>query len=107
MRGMSEINPPLTANAVFVFFLTLACCLLDTAWFPPLSNSFHSHNHQPFALLRQAQEGEETNQKHQEQQEDIGQPPAGRRAKTVSLGGLLASQNHPNPIWSCNFSAAQ
>lgn len=87
-------NSLFTANAIFVLFLTLACCLLETC-FPPLSNSFHSHNHQPFALLCQAQEGEETNQKHQEQQEDIGQPPAGKKAKTVSLRGLTGIPGSP------------
>uniref|UniRef100_A0A8C6IIL3 Uncharacterized protein n=1 Tax=Mus spicilegus TaxID=10103 RepID=A0A8C6IIL3_MUSSI len=78
------------------------------ACFPPLTNSLHSHKHQPFALLCQAQEGEDTNQKQQEQQEDIGQPPAGRRTKkTASLRRLSAPPSHPNPIWSCDLPAAR
>lgn len=35
------------------------------------------HDHQPLALLRQAQECEETHQQLQQQQEDVRQPPGG------------------------------
>lgn len=34
-----------------------------------------SHDHQPLALFRQAQEGEEADQQLQQQEEDVGQPP--------------------------------
>uniref|UniRef100_A0A8C6END1 Uncharacterized protein n=1 Tax=Marmota marmota marmota TaxID=9994 RepID=A0A8C6END1_MARMA len=74
------------------------CSLLSsTAWalnFPGLPNS---HDHQPLALLRQAHEGEEADQELQEQQEDIGQPPGGRRAEAVDPGRPAASPQHPSP----------
>uniref|UniRef100_A0A8C6ALT0 Uncharacterized protein n=1 Tax=Monodon monoceros TaxID=40151 RepID=A0A8C6ALT0_MONMO len=44
----------------------------------PSSSTFwlcNLHNHEPLALLRQAQEGEEADQQLQEQQENVGQPP--------------------------------
>lgn len=51
------------------------------------------HNHQPLALLRQAQEGEEADQQFQEQQEDIGQPSGeGTRVR-------LSRQSSPQYPW--------
>uniref|UniRef100_A0A8D2DAL5 Uncharacterized protein n=1 Tax=Sciurus vulgaris TaxID=55149 RepID=A0A8D2DAL5_SCIVU len=57
--------------------------------------TINSHGHQPLALLRQAQEGEEADQELQEQQEDIGQPPGGRRAEAADPRG---GQLHPSCI---------
>lgn len=70
-------------------------------------NIFHSHNHQPLALLRQAQEGEEANQQHQEQQEDVGQPPIRRRDKEVCLWRPAGPQIQANPTRFCSLPAAQ
>uniref|UniRef100_A0A673UU30 Uncharacterized protein n=1 Tax=Suricata suricatta TaxID=37032 RepID=A0A673UU30_SURSU len=51
------------------------------------------HDHQPLALLRQAQEREEAHQQLQQQQQDVGQPPGGGTRVTqtqprTQLGGM-------------------
>uniref|UniRef100_A0A8D2EPN6 Uncharacterized protein n=1 Tax=Theropithecus gelada TaxID=9565 RepID=A0A8D2EPN6_THEGE len=59
----------------------------------------HLHDHQPLALLRQAQEGEEADQQLQEQQEDIGQPPGRGDGRRQDQLDFLSPPRTPKPSW--------
>uniref|UniRef100_A0A8C4MSM0 Uncharacterized protein n=1 Tax=Equus asinus TaxID=9793 RepID=A0A8C4MSM0_EQUAS len=72
-------------------------CPSTAGWNEVLQDGTDLHDHQPLALLRQAQEGEKADQELQEQQEDVGQPPGGGGRTGVWLKQQIQSAGTQAP----------